>query len=187
MPTTTLRRALALSLAVAVLSAACGDDDDDDDDEASTDTSSDETTTSATDDPPGSTTSTTVAPTTDGGGGTDMDATISLDVEITADGQMLRRGSLTCGDTASGSDFFADPATAEAACALLRDDAEARRLLVDGPDPNLLCTEMYGGPEVARVRGEIDGQAVDATVDRVNGCGIAAWDTLGALFGPADT
>jgi hypothetical protein len=199
--TTIVRRGLALGLAVVVLSAACGDDGDD---TAADEGSSDETTTTTSSEP---TTTSTIGPTTTtappgggggggngggggGGGGGDGAVAISLDVQVldSAGGQALRSGSLSCGDGgASGTGFFADPARAQAACTVLREDTEARRRLLEGPEPGLLCIEVYGGPEVATVRGEIDGLPVDATFDRTNGCGISDWDMLGSLFGPADT
>ena len=49
--------------------------------------------------------------------------------------------------------------------------------------PNVACTEIYGGPAVARVRGTIDGQSVDARLNRTNGCEIARWQRNVALLG----
>ena len=49
-----------------------------------------------------------------------------------------------------------------------------------------MCTEIYGGPDVATITGDIDGAPVDTTVDRANGCGIDDWDTvLAGLLPPA--
>jgi hypothetical protein len=44
------------------------------------------------------------------------------------------------------------------------------------------CTQLYGGPAVARVRGTIDGQRVDARLARNNGCEIARWGRNAALL-----
>ena len=41
-----------------------------------------------------------------------------------------------------------------------------------------MCTQQYGGPATARVTGTWQGQHVDATFDRTNGCEIARWNTL---------
>jgi hypothetical protein len=49
---------------------------------------------------------------------------------------------------------------------------------------NVACTEIYGGPAVARVRGTIGGRPVDARLDRSNGCEIARWHLNAALFNP---
>ena len=48
-------------------------------------------------------------------------------------------------------------------------------------DPNVACTQIYGGPAVARVRGTIDGKQVDARLERTNGCEIARWERNAAL------
>jgi len=62
--------------------------------------------------------------------------------------------------------------------------SEVRNLLVEGPPIDRICTEIYGGPEVATFAGTLDGQQVDATVDRSNGCGINDWDaTLASMLG----
>jgi hypothetical protein len=41
--------------------------------------------------------------------------------------------------------------------------------------PNAICTEVYGGPQRARVTGMVDGRPVWATFSRSNGCEIARW------------
>ncbi len=63
------------------------------------------------------------------------------------------------------------------ACARFDDPAVMERL-VSGPPADQICTEIYGGEDVATVAGELDGTTIDATFDRTNGCGIADWDTL---------
>ncbi len=70
------------------------------------------------------------------------------------------------------------------ACAALAQDAVQTRL-IEGAPTDIACTEIYGGPETARITGAIDDQAVDTTVDRANGCGIDDWDrVLAALLPP---
>jgi hypothetical protein len=41
-----------------------------------------------------------------------------------------------------------------------------------------ICTEIYGGPELGQVKGEIDGQKVDADFERVNGCENDRWNRI---------
>jgi len=54
------------------------------------------------------------------------------------------------------------------------------------PVPRLTaCTEIYGGPATARVRGTLRGERVDARFDRTNGCEIERWDRNRALLGEA--
>ena len=84
---------------------------------------------------------------------------------------------LTClGDTATVTpeDVGVDE---QAACMSLADDDVVSRL-VDGPPGDRMCTEIYGGPDVATITGTIDDRSVDTAVDRTNGCGIADWDQL---------
>jgi len=44
------------------------------------------------------------------------------------------------------------------------------------------CTQQYGGPETATVKGTLDGKEIDAKFSRVNGCEIARWDAAKPLF-----
>ena len=44
------------------------------------------------------------------------------------------------------------------------------------------CTMQAGGPEVAHVYGTFQGEAVDATFNRTNGCEITRWDSLEPMF-----
>jgi hypothetical protein len=45
------------------------------------------------------------------------------------------------------------------------------------PTPgNVACTQQYGGPEQATVKGTFKGQPVDASFSRENGCEIARWE-----------
>jgi hypothetical protein len=51
------------------------------------------------------------------------------------------------------------------------------KLVTPVPDGSI-CTEIYGGPQVARVKGTLAGQPVWAQFARINGCHIARWDKL---------
>ena len=44
--------------------------------------------------------------------------------------------------------------------------------------PNTVCTQIYGGPQVARVVGVVQGRRLWATLSRQNGCEIARWSRL---------
>jgi hypothetical protein len=46
----------------------------------------------------------------------------------------------------------------------------------------MMCTQIYGGPETARIVGTWAGQAVDARFSRVDGCEIARWRALTGLL-----
>ena len=44
------------------------------------------------------------------------------------------------------------------------------------------CTQVYGGPQEADVRGLFRGRQVEAHFDRGNGCEIARWNKVRFLF-----
>ena len=44
--------------------------------------------------------------------------------------------------------------------------------------PDTVCTEIYGGPQRARIVGIVGGVRVWTTVTRTNGCEIARWQRL---------
>lgn len=50
------------------------------------------------------------------------------------------------------------------------------------PAPDEVCTQIYGGPQVLRVTGRWQGQAVDATFRRTNGCEITRYDAVAPVF-----
>ena len=97
----------------------------------------------------------------------------SLAIEVVADeGAAPTRWTLEC--EPPGGDH-PDP---EAAC---RDLAAEPEPFAPIP-PDSVCTEIYGGPQTATVRGTYRGQAVDVQLSRTDGCRIAQWERLGALL-----
>lgn len=46
-----------------------------------------------------------------------------------------------------------------------------------------VCTQIYGGPETARLRGTVLGDQLDLRLSRENGCRIAEWQTVFGLLG----
>ena len=99
-------------------------------------------------------------------------------VVVPAPGEPEQRWTLRCSGTAPlpGSNH----PTAAAACALL----DARRDVLEPPAQNRVCTEQYGGPDVATVMGTLDGAPVDLRFTRTDGCQIADWNAAEALIGP---
>ena len=65
---------------------------------------------------------------------------------------------------------------AATACAQLT--AEALRPL----PRDTICTQIYGGPQRARVKGTVDGSPVASGFSRSNGCEIHRWDSVRFLF-----
>jgi hypothetical protein len=45
-----------------------------------------------------------------------------------------------------------------------------------------VCADIYGGPQVAEVRGTFNGREIDAAFNRTNACEIARWNRLQFLF-----
>ncbi|WP_343041579.1 SSI family serine proteinase inhibitor [Streptomyces typhae] len=73
-----------------------------------------------------------------------------------------------------------------AACARLD------QLAADGLNPfkpvprGTMCTQQYGGPQTARVRGQWQGRHIDAVFSRADGCEISRWNSLVPVLPAAD-
>ena len=52
-----------------------------------------------------------------------------------------------------------------------------------GTDSTALCTQVYGGPEVASIRGRFLGAPVDARLTREDGCTMSSFDATMELLG----
>ena len=59
--------------------------------------------------------------------------------------------------------------------------ALAGDLFVPTP-PDTVCTQIYGGPQVARVRGSFRGRRILAIFTRRDGCAISRWNRVAFLF-----
>ena len=66
----------------------------------------------------------------------------------------------------------------EEACMVLQADPEALEPL----PPDSVCTQIYGGPEEATVVGTLDGEQVNATFSRQNGCEIDRWMRMAGIL-----
>ena len=64
------------------------------------------------------------------------------------------------------------------ACKALRASADALAPL----PPDSICTQIYGGPEEGEVVGTLDGEEINATFSRQNGCEIDRWDRLASVL-----
>jgi hypothetical protein len=78
--------------------------------------------------------------------------------------------------------------TAQITCNAASDSKECAALSELDPEVlkpvpgNKACTQQYGGPETATVKGTLHGEAVDAKFSRVNGCEIARWEAMQDVF-----
>ena len=105
----------------------------------------------------------------------EVTAELTISLDETGSGEM-REMTLTCGP--AGGDH-PDP---EAACAAL---AAVGAAAFAPPPKDQMCTEQWGGPQVAFVLGTVDGTPVRAQFSRTNGCEISRWDALAPLLGNA--
>jgi hypothetical protein len=110
-----------------------------------------------------------------GGGSANSSASSKLRITIWPQGKASRSVtySLNC-PQATGT-----LPTAHSACSKLR--RLGTRAFAPVP-PNTACTEIYGGPQVARVSGRLAGKSIKADFKRTNGCEIARWSRLAFLF-----
>jgi hypothetical protein len=83
-------------------------------------------------------------------------------------GQESRRSTLDC-----------TPDSSLKACQVL---ASARDNLFAPVPKDVACSEIYGGPEVAEIRGTFRDQTVNARFNRTNGCEIERWERIRFLL-----
>jgi hypothetical protein len=92
------------------------------------------------------------------------------------DGSPSRTYTLTC-DPTGGSHPRALQACAELAA-----------LTAKGEDPfaptpsDLMCNQMYGGPQTATVTGTYRGRPVEASFGRTDGCAVDRWNHVAVLL-----
>jgi Subtilisin inhibitor-like len=101
-------------------------------------------------------------------------AATSLSIAVSPTGSApWRHATLTCAP-AGGT-----LAHAAAACAKL----DAMRAPFAPVRKGVACTQIYGGPDVARVTGTFRGRKIWAVFRRRNGCEIARWNAVAFLIG----
>jgi len=89
-------------------------------------------------------------------------------------------GTLTCrGATRSAAGALDGKTPPAKLCAQASAIAD---MLTSDPEKGRVCTQIYGGPETARVTGTIDGEKVDRRFRRTNGCEIADYTRAAGLL-----
>jgi hypothetical protein len=101
------------------------------------------------------------------GGGAFADLTVTLDPD--GDG----------GKAARSVEVRCDAAEESEAC---RAAGEVDRKAFEPTPGDVACTQQYGGPETATVKGTLRGEPVDASFSRVDGCEISRWQQASALL-----
>lgn len=119
------------------------------------------------------------------GGSSEVDPP-TAEITVVLDGGEFNGGSytLSCRPDAPQIVPVVDGIDPGTACQRLQDESVSD-WLVNGPDPDQVCTEVYGGPQRATITGTIEDRPVQTEVDRTNGCGIDTWDRLLAGVLPA--
>jgi hypothetical protein len=84
------------------------------------------------------------------------------------------------GASANGGGFLED--SAEQHC---RDALAMEKLLTTQPASDRVCTQLYGGPQTARITGTFGAQDVARSLKRTNGCEIEDWKQADALLAPS--
>jgi hypothetical protein len=113
--------------------------------------------------------------------GYDVDLTVTLTEAPGAESRLFHLRS------AAGI-LSPDPDTLEsnlpdAAAALAAVEQFGEEVFFPEPRPDRICTQQYGGPQVAVVTGWFRGREVHSQFSRTDGCEIARWKTLAALLG----
>jgi len=113
------------------------------------------------------------APWTDAARG--AEPSVRLSVTFVRDGGPRQVAHLRCTATRASVDGFLRRVGAGRAC------RHARRIAVFLSRPEArrrACTQIYGGPERARVIGRIGPRRIDRRLDRTDGCRIADYDRV---------
>ena len=106
---------------------------------------------------------------------------VTLRMEVTAPDGTRSTARLTCrGTTARARGYLRN--RPQAACRTARRNAG---FLASLPARDRICTDVYGGPETARIRGTIGARAIDRRFSRRDGCEIADWKRAGNLLPPS--
>jgi hypothetical protein len=114
------------------------------------------------------------------GGPSDPATSADVDLAIVASNGhgKTERARLRCDGAGQSAVGFANSDVAE----LCRAAKQLEPFLASKPDPRRACTQIYGGPETARITGTVGGREVNRRLDRSDGCGIADWQRAASLI-----
>jgi hypothetical protein len=106
----------------------------------------------------------------------DVDLTIRL-TEAPGGPQYTFRLEASAGSPGAGS-TLPDPTAALEAVQRFGED-----IFFPKPGPPKMCTQQYGGPQVAVVTGWLQARRVHSEFSRTDGCEIARWRAMAPLLG----
>lgn len=107
-------------------------------------------------------------------------ATVALTVTY-EDGGAQRRAELHCGGERPAASGY----QRRSAAALCREVRRLTPFLLREPAADRACAEIYGGPQIARIEGDVEGERVDRDFKRTDSCQIADWKRIEPLLPPA--
>lgn len=105
---------------------------------------------------------------------------IDLTIRVAATARGGSTSELRC---RPGAERAAGALVRRAPVARLCSDARALTPLLTATRPaRRMCTQLYGGPQTARISGTIDGRRVDRTFRRTNGCEIEQYARISKIL-----
>lgn len=104
-------------------------------------------------------------------------STVALVVSYDAGGGDPRTAEIHCGERPAVSGYGG-----RSARPLCRDVERLRPMLTAEPDRDRACAQIYGGPQSARIEGEIEGERVDREFKRTDSCELADWRRIEPLL-----
>ncbi|MET1021306.1 MAG: serine protease inhibitor [Arthrobacter sp.] len=84
---------------------------------------------------------------------------------------------------ASGGALAEECTLPDSAAALAAVEQHGEDIFFPKPGPPKMCTQQYGGPQVAMVTGWFLGREVASQFSRTDGCEIARWRAMAPLLG----
>lgn len=102
---------------------------------------------------------------------------VVLDIRFDDGEGNTRRATLRCAAGRTAATGYLEDGDPDRLC---RSAHALGPLLTREPPARRVCTQIFGGPQTARVTGTLAGTDVDRRFSRHNGCRIAEWDRLQA-------
>jgi hypothetical protein len=94
-------------------------------------------------------------------------------------------GTLECdGSRSTGTGAY--KATASDRCRQLKGRSALFHDIATSSGNGVVCSQVYGGPQHASIKGSVDGVPVNVDIKRADGCGIDNWRRLEWLLGPPE-
>jgi hypothetical protein len=103
-------------------------------------------------------------------------ANVTLAVRYDDGAGQRHRATLSCrGDRARATGYLS--AAPVRAC-------RRARAMPPAPPKDRMCTQIYGGPQTARIAGRVGARRIDRVLSRTNGCKIDEWSRMAPLVPP---